>query len=345
MITEPPSARPIQVSDASAVGQARRHATAVAEYVGLGGELAGNVSLIATELAVNLHLHGGGGELLVSPLAGAIPGVQLLAIDRGRGMGDVERCLTDGYSTAGTAGQGLGAIRRLSSRFEIHSRPGPGPLGGTVVLSQVLARSVPPAAGEVEIGAVCVPVDGETVCGDGWAADGADGRCAVLVADGLGHGILAAEASQAAIAVFRDRGEADPTAFLARAHAALRPTRGAAASIACIDLRRRTVRYAGVGNVAGRLVAEDRARSMISHNGTLGLQIHRTVDAEYPWVEGGVLVMATDGLVTGWSVEGYAGLLRRHPAVIAAVLYRDWSRSRDDVTVVVVRIPPQAERA
>lgn len=340
MITSPPSARPIQVSDASSVGAARRHATAVAEHVGLGSELTGNVSLIATELAVNLHLHGGGGELLISPLPG--PGVQLLAIDRGCGMGDVERCLTDGYSTAGTAGQGLGAIRRLSSRFDVHSRPRSGQQGGTVVLSQVLARNAAPPAVEVELGAVCVPVDGETVCGDGWAVDGTHGSCAILVVDGLGHGYLAAEAAAAAVAVFRDRGEADPNAFLSRAHAALRPTRGAAASVAYIDLVRRVVRYAGVGNVAGRLVTEDRSRNMISHNGTLGLQVSRTAETQYPWMEGGLLIMATDGLVTGWSLEGYLGILRRHPAVIAGVLYRDWSRGRDDATVVVVRVPPQA---
>lgn len=342
MISSPPSARPIQVADASSVGQARRHAIAVAEYAGLTPEQVGNTSIIATELAVNLHVHGGGGELLINALAAPTPGIQLLAIDRGRGMSDVGRCLVDGYSTAGTAGQGLGAIRRLSSRFDVHSQPGSGTHGGTVVVSQILTKGVPTPGAGPDIGGVCVPVDGETVCGDGWIFDSTSGRCAILVADGLGHGPLAAEAAEAAMAIFRKRGTAEPSAFLTHAHAALRPTRGAAASLADIDLAHRVVRYVGVGNVAGRLVSDQGMRNMISNNGTLGLQIGRTLETQYPWLENGILVMTTDGLVTGWSLDPYPGILRRHPAVIAAVLYRDWSRGRDDATVVVARIPAAA---
>ena len=342
MITTPPSARPILVADASSVGAARRHAIAVAEFAGLTGEQIGNISIIATELAVNLHLHGGGGELLINPLPAATPGVQLLAIDRGRGMGDVQRCLTDGYSTAGTAGQGLGAIKRLSSRFDVHSQARSGAHGGTVVVSQILTRGEAMTAADTEIGAVCVPLESETVCGDGWISDSSSGRCAILVTDGLGHGPLAAEASEAAMNTFRNRGATDPVGFLARAHAALRPTRGAAAALADIDLARRVVRYVGVGNVAGRMVSDLSSRSMISSNGTLGLHLGRTIEMQYPWLEDGVLVMATDGLVTGWSLDRYPGILRRHPAVIAAVLYRDWSRGRDDATVVVARIPAAA---
>ena len=340
MIGAPPSARPIRVIDSSSVGEARRHALAVAEHARLDVDRCGKVSIIATELAVNLHLHGGGGELLVSPLPGPVPGVQLLAIDRGKGMYDIERCLTDGYSTAGTAGQGLGAIRRLSTHFDLHSQARTEQFGGTVVLSQVLGQTTAqglPTCPEFELGAVCVPLDGETVCGDGWTSDQREGRCTVLVADGLGHGILAAEASEAALNVFRLRGAARPAEFMALAHTALRPTRGAAAALAEIDPARGTIRYAGVGNIAGRVVTGETTRSMISHNGTLGLHTTRSVEAQYTWPVGGVLVMASDGLLTNWSLDRHPGLTRRHPAVVAAVLYRDWSRGRDDTTVVVAR--------
>ena len=39
--------------------------------------------------------------------------------------------------------------------------------------------------------------------------------------------------------------------------------------------------------------------------------------------------------VSHWSLDGYPGLRQRQPATIAAVLYRDFSRGTDDVTVVV----------
>ena len=46
------------------------------------------------------------------------------------------RCLTDGYSTAGTPGTGLGAVRRLANEFDIYSAPGE----GTIVMARFGAR-------------------------------------------------------------------------------------------------------------------------------------------------------------------------------------------------------------
>jgi hypothetical protein len=47
--------------------------------------------------------------------------------------------------------------------------------------------------------------------------------------------------------------------------------------------------------------------------------------------------MHSDGLLTNWSLDAYPGLLTRHPALIAGVMYRDFRRGRDDVTVLAVR--------
>jgi hypothetical protein len=46
-----------------------------------------------------------------------------------------------------------------------------------------------------------------------------------------------------------------------------------------------------------------------------------------------------------WSLEDYPGLAARDPAVIAGVLYRDFSRRRDDVTVVVAAEPRNQDGA
>ena len=50
-----------------------------------------------------------------------------------------------------------------------------------------------------------------------------------------------------------------------------------------------------------------------------------------------MLVMHSDGLGSRWQMDRYPGLPRRHPTLIAGVLYRDWTRGRDDVTVVAAR--------
>ena len=88
-------------------------------------------------------------------------------------------------------------------------------LAGCYMTAHIIARN-PPAgvlpqgapvssesAGGVSVSyAVRQAAPGETVCGDAWAVVQDDHRAAIIVADGLGHGPLAAEASQAAVSVF-----------------------------------------------------------------------------------------------------------------------------------------------
>ena len=50
-----------------------------------------------------------------------------------------------------------------------------------------------------------------------------------------------------------------------------------------------------------------------------------------------LVILASDGLSTSWTLDDYPGLSQRHPSLIAGVLYRDFSRGRDDVTVLVGR--------
>jgi anti-sigma regulatory factor (Ser/Thr protein kinase) len=333
----------IAVSDASQVGEARRGAQRVAVQAGLNETDSGRVGIIATELATNLVRHAkGGGEVLVVARAEESACVEIVSIDRGPGMADVNRCIRDGYSTAGTPGNGLGAVRRLSSEFDIYSSAGRSAgdsAGGTVIWSRVsasagLGKKWTSAA---TWGAISVAAPGETVCGDAWSLTVGEDRISVMVADGLGHGPLAAQASEAACGVFdRDR-SGDPVAVFEAAHKALVSTRGAAVAVACVEPSGRRLRYSGVGNISGTLLAAgEGSRGLFSHNGTLGHLVRKFQEFEYPWAPHAVLVMHSDGLQTRWDVEKYPGLLRRHPAVIAAVLYRDFRRGRDDATVVVL---------
>jgi hypothetical protein len=57
----------------------------------------------------------------------------------------------------------------------------------------------------------------------------------------------------------------------------------------------------------------------------------------YPWPAGALLVLASDGISTHWSLDAYPGLRHRDPVLVASVLYRDFVRGRDDATVVVAR--------
>jgi hypothetical protein len=124
-------------------------------------------------------------------------------------------------------------------------------------------------------------------------------------------------------------------------HDSLRSTRGAAVAIAEVNLRQQEVRFASVGNIAGSIVMTDKTQHLMSYNGIVGHQIRKLRTLTYPWSDNAVLVLHSDGLMTRWDLQAYPGLAKRHPSLIAGVLYRDFDRGWDDVTVVVARIVPR----
>jgi anti-sigma regulatory factor (Ser/Thr protein kinase) len=328
--------RAVAVEDPSQVGVARRVASGMAWALGFDEATVGRVAVAVTEAATNVLKHAPGGQmLLATAAAGACDVVEILALDRGPGMANVDRCFEDGFSTAGSAGTGLGAIRRLASTLDVYSRP-----GGTALLIRIGptgARSRTPVA--TTVGGLSVALGGEQHCGDAWEHERRAGGGTVLVVDGLGHGAGAAEAAHACVLAFRRHAGTSPAARVESLHQALRATRGAALAVAEIDSARRVVRFAGLGNIAASVHGNGPARHLVSHYGTAGHAAHKIVEYTYPWPAGGVLIMHSDGLATLRNLDPYPGLLHRDPGLVAGVLYRDFGRRRDDATVVVVRDP------
>ena len=81
----------------------------------------------ASEIARNTLVHGHGGTMTMSELdADGRKGLKLVFLDEGPGIVDIERALTDGFSTAKSMGLGLGGTRRLVNEFDIQSAPGQG---------------------------------------------------------------------------------------------------------------------------------------------------------------------------------------------------------------------------
>jgi hypothetical protein len=97
------------------------------------------------------------------------------------------------------------------------------------------------------------------------------------------------------------------------------------------------VSFAGVGNISATVIGGKGRRGMTSHNGTLGHELHKIQEFTFPWDGDHVLIMHSDGLGTRWDLDDYPGLLRKHPSIIAAILFRDFERQRDDVTVLVAK--------
>lgn len=326
----------IPISEPSQIGEARRAVARLGEAAALNEVDMGRLAIIATELGTNLVRHAQHGELCLQPISSAAgTAIEILSIDSGPGIANIEHALTDGYSTAGTAGNGLGAIKRLSDEFEIYSQL----QRGTVVMSRVSGSGQKsPVDRSIVWGAMAKPAPHETLNGDTWRIFHADGQFALMVADGLGHGPFAAEAAEKVAEIFERNPRATASVFLQTAHQAASGTRGAAVAIACLNAAGQVWRYAGVGNISGTLCSDNRTRGMCSHNGTIGVQVRKIQEFEYPHIDHELLIMHSDGLKTRWAFDEYPGLTTKHPALIAAVLYRDFERGRDDLTVVVVRL-------
>jgi anti-sigma regulatory factor (Ser/Thr protein kinase) len=294
----------------------------------------GQLGIIVTEAARNIEAHGGDGEIVLTAWShDNKTGIDVLALDKGKGITDVAAALQDGYSTAGTPGNGLGAMSRLSETFQIYSAPG----NGTAVFARVLGM---PDQTETayQMSVICVPITGETVCGDAWSSEFTPGRSLYIVADGLGHGPMASEAAVEAVRIFHQASRYQPERILSEIHGALGKTRGAAVSVAEILHERGVLNYAGAGNIVGAIALGGKTRSLVSMNGTLGHSIGKIQQFSYPWDAGSVLIMHSDGLATRWNVEQYPGLTSRHPALLAGVLFRDFCRKRDDATILVSRM-------
>jgi anti-sigma regulatory factor (Ser/Thr protein kinase) len=326
----------IDIREHTHVAEVRRAALALAPQVSFDEVTAGNLGLLVTEAATNMLKHAGGGQVILRTLGEV--GIEMLALDKGPGIADVQRCFQDGYSSRGTAGTGLGAIVRLSSVHDIYSRRDQ----GTALMAQIWKRGhnggprVPPP--RFRYGGVSVALAGQDDCGDSWLFQEGARIGRVTVADGLGHGLLAADASRAAIRTALEQPDESGHGLMERIHGALRSTRGAAVAVAEIDPPSRVVHFVGVGNIGAAIVPRSGPlRHLVSHSGTAGHEVRKIAKYSSPWDSGSLLLMYSDGLQSHWSLDHYPGLLERHPSLIAGVLYRDYGRDRDDVTVVAAQ--------
>ena len=330
------SADPIAlaVGDASHAAAARMAVQRAAHSLDFDETRTGRAAIVATEAVTNILKHAGSGTFIARTLErGGALGIEMLAIDSGPGMADFDHSSRDGISTTGTQGTGLGAIERLADETDVHTEPAL----GTVLRMVVWNRPPTGRSPAYEVGAVLVPKPGETACGDAWTLAQDDRGASLMVADGLGHGPDASRAAHTAIdLVSRYPGES-AVRLLDLAHGKLRPTRGAAVSVMRHAPGVDQLSYAGVGNIAAVVIDGASRRAMVSHNGIVGHNVHKSQAYDYPWPVGALLVAHSDGLEAHWDLAAVPGATTLHPSLVAAILFRKHWRRRDDVVVVCVR--------
>jgi anti-sigma regulatory factor (Ser/Thr protein kinase) len=324
----------VRVHDASEVADARRTALSCAAVLRLSETSAGRAALVATELATNLIKHAGGGTLLFGSHEKTLA---IVSIDKGGGLLNLSAAMNDGFSTTGSAGTGIGAVRRAAMSFDVYALPEKGTAIYATIGDAAPSAPVLHAPSRIVAGGVCIPKMGEDQNGDAWTGNLSRDVVTIAVADGLGHGPAAATASTAAVRVVADRFEQPLEHILQDAHGALRPTRGAAVGVVRLHLTAGRADFIGAGNIAGTIVTDDTMRKMVSLPGIVGHEMRKVQSFSYPWLASSVLILQSDGVSANWNAANYPGLMQHEPALIAAVLYRDHCRGTDDATVVVAK--------
>lgn len=299
------------------------------------------LDIIISEITSNLFKHTSQqGEILFRMITqDGNQGIELISVDHGPGMADASHMMEDGVSTTQSLGTGMGAIRRLSDEFDIYSRKG----WGTLLLSRIFKnkQQASPGDADVQFSTFMVAHPQEEVCGDGLSYKSQGQQHTFLLTDGLGHGIHAHEASRYAIEAFQQTDSTAPCQILQTIHDQLSHTRGAVGMAITVNTAGHTIDYCGVGNIAFRMTAPlvEKGKHGISSNGTLGHNIPaRLTEERWVWHDPAWLIVHSDGIDMHWALKDYAGLLRKDLSLVAAALYKDYKRDRDDSTILVVKL-------
>jgi anti-sigma regulatory factor (Ser/Thr protein kinase) len=318
--------------DEGSVSQARERVRTLGRAQGLPEPEVERMTIVVSELARNQLAYAHGGAVAVLPVTrGGVPGVEVIAADRGPGITDPTAALSGQGSTGGSLGVGLASVVRQADEVDFDVRWGE----GTCVRARKYATP-PPYRSEVGVLGRAHP--DERLSGDHALWLWSEEALVVGVTDGLGHGPGAREAADRAIELMRERPLLAPELMLEHCGAGLKGTRGAAMSVVRLERRSRELAQACVGNVATLVCRLGRVDAIPCTPGVLGISQQRVRIARgESWLQPGeLLVMHTDGLSTRTTVEDPV-LLRRHPLVVAHELLRRFSKNHDDALVLVAR--------
>jgi len=322
-----PAAEPVPILDEASVSLVRETIRRLCNGV-LDVQRAEALIAAASELGHNQLAHGHRGSMAVSALErDGVAGLEVVAWDVGPGIADPTAALRGEPRASGSLGVGLSAAYRLCDEMDFDVRVGE----GTWIAARKFAAPVPRS----EVGIFGRPIAGERASGDDAAFLRTPRGLLVAVADGLGHGPEAREASARAMAVVRGGGE--PGALLTACHAALQDTRGAVMAAALLDRRARRIDHSAAGNISTHLY-----RTRDSHRfgavscvlGARGPAPRIRVESE-PLDPRPVLVMFSDGITSRADLSEDLELLRQPPVVIAHQLVARHARGTDDVLVLV----------
>lgn len=305
----------------------------------LDATLIETVAIVATELARNQLRYAKHARMGVRCLErNGVAGIEIVAADRGPGIADPAGALmgrTGQSAAATTLGAGLASVRHLADEVDFDIRVGE----GACVWARKYAQPVDSPCREVALyGRTC---PGESISGDDAIFYRTGTEFVAALADGLGHGRLAREASAAAMSLFDIAAAPSLPELFRRTDQALADTRGAAMGAVRFDAAAKTVAFGAAGDIGCHMYRLKHAHYFAATPYMLGHteQQQREIRIETePADAGAVLVLFSDGLKTGVTLKEQLEILRRPVAAIAQYLVQTFGRNNDDAMVLVARL-------
>jgi anti-sigma regulatory factor (Ser/Thr protein kinase)/serine/threonine protein phosphatase PrpC len=324
----------VPVQATSDVRRARDAAFGLARELAFTERVREEIALVVTELATNLLRHAKHGVITVSATeSGPRRGILIQSDDEGPGIADIERAMTDGYSTAGGLGMGLGSVNRLMDDVEI----GPRERGGLHVACHRWLRPQEAVVFErrLAVGVASRPRRLSEENGDSFLMKQWEGSALVGVIDGLGHGPFAHRASQTARHYVETHYDQPLQTLFRGAGRACRATRGVVMALAHFDFALRKIRIANIGNVEVRLVNDSENINPILRRGIVGLNAPEAVVSEFPWGPKSFLIMHSDGISTRWKWSDFEATAKDGLNHVAQRFLQALAKPEDDATVLV----------
>ena len=326
----------IEVRHPAEVGAARRQTLAYAAELGFPAQTGESLALVASELATNLLKHAQGGVLVLTPVSEpGRQGLQIETLDDGPGIADLNEALTDGFSTTGSCGYGLGSVNRLMDELDIQSRRGQ---GAHVTCRKWRRDDAPsPSACPLDIGVASRPKPGMDLNGDSFVVKRWAASALVGVIDGLGHGEPAHRAARAARDYVENHFDQPLVRIFTGTGHACRGTRGCVMARARIDWGQGRLEFASVGNIEARVLCRHGPLNFNIRRGVVGMNAPEPKVTGHDWASDNLLLLHSDGLLSHWRWEDFPGLTRLPASQMALHLLRALAREGDDATALVVK--------
>lgn len=325
----------IGITNPAAAAVARSSAREFAENAGWPEVPTEELVICVSEIAQNIIDHGGGrGEIAlnVAEPSGGIPRVELTASDSGSGI-NLQRVFADSRPVG--RGNGLPALGRLLNHIEFSLSPHPG-----VRISAWKEPSGRTERKTMRTVVVSRPHPKEQINGDSWTSILQNGKQRFAVADGLGHGPLAHQASRLAVESLASTIDRSPADALICVHDALAGTRGAVMTCVDIDTRSGEMTTSTVGNTRMVWFQEMGVRwNPVATDGILGQAGNRPrrippMESRQP-PERGLLVMFSDGISSRLQLDGPLMAAQSSSVHTALSLFARFAGNTDDATLLL----------